>query len=75
MGMTCLPPESKVMPSLAIAKGQSWSEALKQLRSHDLMSVAPIITEGHAEAYGLGVRKVSKGHADLGSLLCNLSPW
>ncbi|KAH0514722.1 Glycosaminoglycan xylosylkinase [Microtus ochrogaster] len=56
MGMTCLLPESKVMPNLAIAKGQSCPEALKQLRSHDLMSVAPVITEGHAEAYGLGAR-------------------
>lgn len=54
--VTCLPPESKVMPSLAIAKGQSWSETLKQLRRHDLMSVAPVITEGWTEAYDLGAR-------------------
>lgn len=48
-----------------IGKSQSWSKALKQMRGHEMMSVAPITTEGCAGGVGCP-RLVSEGQAALG---------
>lgn len=49
-----------------IGKSQSWSKALKQMRGHEMASVAPITTEGCAAVRC--PRLAPEGQAALGTV-------